>query len=90
MDPELELTLGQTSLRCTGTLDRRTRPYVLEAAQIVLARRPPSITVDVSKLSVADADAANTLVRLQRMARDAVARLHWVGLEPDRLRGGSR
>lgn len=87
VDPELELTIRPTSLRCSGTLSGRTRPYVLEAAATLLAARPPFLTVDMSTVYVADVDGANTFVRLQRMARAAGIDLRWVGMESDRLRG---
>lgn len=87
VDPDLELTLRPTSLRCAGTLSGRTLPYLLEAAATLLEAQPPLLTVDMSRVYVADVDGANTFVRLQRMARGAGVELRWVGLEPDRVRG---
>lgn len=86
-DPALELTLGRHSLACRGVLNVLTRPFVLEAAEMLLARHPGFVTIDISELSVNDIDGANTFVHLQRMARDAGAELHWHGLQSDRLQG---
>lgn len=85
VEPVLELTIGRTSLECSGTLSTRTRRHVLEAAETLLAGSL-AVTVDVSDLYVADVDGANTFARLQRMAREAGAELHWVGLESGVLR----
>jgi ABC-type transporter Mla MlaB component len=87
VDPALELTLGQHSLVCRGTLDARTRPYVLDAAATLLARHPGFVNVDISELRVADVDGANTFAKLQRLARDAHAELRWRGLQSGRLQG---
>jgi len=87
VDPALELTLGDDSLACRGTLSARTRHFVLDAAAVVLARRPVSLTVDISDLHVVDVEGANTFVHLQRLTRDAGVGLEWQGLDSDRLRG---
>lgn len=87
--PMLQLTLDymHPSLRCAGTLDARTRGHVLEAAEVLFARRPSRIVIDITDLHIADVDGANALAHLQRMARDARAVLRWQGLDADRLRG---
>lgn len=88
--PELELTFGYLplSLRCQGTLDARTRHHLVAAVDELLAKGSSRIVViDISHLHVADVDGANGLSRVQRMVRDAGARLRWEGLESDHLRG---
>lgn len=89
MTPTLELTLdyAKRKLRCTGTLDRRTRRHVVEAVGELLAVTPSSITVDVAHLAVADVDGANAFAHVQRMVREAGVRLRWQGLDSDHLRG---
>jgi anti-anti-sigma regulatory factor len=87
VDPALELTLGQHSLVCRGTLDARTRRYVLDAASTLLARHPGFVTVDISELRVADVEGANTFATLKRLAREAGAELRWRGLQSERLQG---
>lgn len=89
IDPDLELTIQSASLRCSGTLSRRTCPYVLEAAATLLAARPPILTVDMSAVHVADDEGANTFVHLEQMARSAGVDLRRVGM-PDLTRSGSR
>lgn len=78
VDPPLELP---TSLQCSGTLSGRTWPQVLKATKTLLARWPPTVTIDVSDLYVADVDGANTFARLQRMGRKEEVELRRVGLE---------
>ena len=85
--PVLELALGPASLECAGTLRGRTRRFVLEVAEQLFAHGASAVTIDVSRLCVADVDGANTFAHLQRMARDAGVVLRWVGLEPGRLQG---
>lgn len=89
VDPVLELTVDYVdrSLRCDGTLDARTRSHVIEAAEDLLARRPSRICIDISSLRITDAEGANALGHIQRMARDAGAVLDWRGLDADRLQG---
>lgn len=85
VDPVLELTFGPSSLACAGTLDISTSRHVLEAVEFVLGGKPHSIGIDVSGLHVADADGANALVVMQRMAREAGVELHWRGLDENVL-----
>jgi anti-anti-sigma regulatory factor len=87
IDPALELTLVPTSLRCTGMLSTRIRGHVMEVAEMLLERRPPTVTIDVSGVYVADVDGADAFARLQKTARETGVELRWVGLESDRLRG---
>ena len=87
VDPALELTVGTDSLLCRGTLNTSTRSFVLEAAEMLLAHRPPVVTIDISELHVADVDGADTFVHLQRMTREVGVELRWQGLDSDRLRG---
>lgn len=86
VDPMMELTFRPSSLVCTGTLNTRTRRYVLEAASVLMAEHPPRVTIDISNVDISDVDGANTLAHLQRIARQAGTVLHWEGLESDRLR----
>ena len=81
MDPMLELTMSPSSLACTGILNVSTRRHVLEAVALVLDGKPESIGIDVSGLRVTDADGANALVVMQRMAREAGVELRWRGLD---------
>jgi ABC-type transporter Mla MlaB component len=87
--PALVLTIdvAKGSLRCTGTLDRRTRHHVEEAVGELLVEMPSRIAIDVAHLTVADVDAANALAHVQRMVRGAGVRLRWQGLDSDHLRG---
>lgn len=89
MAPTLQLALNypKRELRCIGTLDSRTRRHVVEAVGELLVDVPPSITIDVARLTVADVDGANTFAHVQRMVREAGVRLRWEGLDSDHLRG---
>lgn len=88
---DLVLTLDPVarpaSLHCAGTLDTRTRQYVLKAVRELLACSPASVRIDVSELRVADSTGANTLAHVQRMVRQHGATIHWRGLDADHLRG---
>lgn len=90
MDPALVLTLdspaGATSLRCVGTLDRRTRRHLVAVIEDMLRSGPDEITIDVERLRLADSDAANALTAVQRMARRADVPLRWRGVGADLLR----
>lgn len=87
--PALELTLQYipASLRCTGTLDTRTRCHFVEAVEELLASAPSSVTIHIGELHVGDVDGANTLAHAQRLAREAGIRLRWRGLDSGHLRG---
>lgn len=87
--PVMELTISylDRSLRCTGTLDGRTRCHLVEAVDELLASEPPFVVIDVGELHVADVDGANALALVQRKVRAAGGRLRWHGLDSDRLRG---
>lgn len=89
MAPTLELTLDYPRgvLRCTGTLDSRTRRHVVGAVNELLAGTPPSITIDVGDLTVAEVDGADAFAHVQQLVRDAGVRLRWLGLDSDHLRG---
>lgn len=86
VDPTMNLTLQASSLVCNGALNARTRPYLLEAAQVLFADHPTRVTIDISEVDIEDVDGANTFAHLQRMARQAGTTLHWKGLDSDRLR----
>lgn len=85
MSPTMQLTLNYSKreLRCTGVLDSTTRRHVVEAADELLMGMPLSITIDVTHLTVTEADGANVLAHVQKMARDAGVRLRWRGLDSD-------
>lgn len=87
--PALELTLDypERTLRCSGTLDGRARRHLVEAVGELLVGGPPGITIDVAQLTVADVDGANALAHVQRLVREAGARLRWQGLDSDQFRG---
>jgi|GEM_PF-6924400 len=81
IDPELELTIGPCTLECAGTLNARTRGYVLEALEVVLQSEPPSVDINISDLRVADADGATALIAVERIVREAGVKVHWRGLD---------
>lgn len=80
----LELTIRFTSeapsLRCTGTLDARTRDHVLDALAELLRSSPSTVVIDVTDLQVADLEAADVLAEVQFRGRQAGASLQWQGL----------
>lgn len=86
MEPALVLTVGPgASLQCAGTLDERTCHHLVEVVRHVLGSAPGAVTIDVERLQLADADAADALTQVQRMVKDAGATLHWHGIRADHL-----
>lgn len=86
MAPAMELTLERPgTLRCTGTLDVRTRRPLFAALDELLSWGPAQITIDVSELRLGDRDGAHALVHVQEMAQDAGVMVAWVGLDAGRL-----
>lgn len=83
--PMLELTIRFTSeapsLRCTGTLDARTRDHVLDAVDELLRASPSLIVIDVTDLQLSDFEAADALAEVQFRARQSGASLQWQGLD---------
>lgn len=91
MAPILELGIDYAgpSVSCVGDLDVRTKHHLVEAVGELVATtgERAEIAIDVSRLHLADLQAANTLAEVQGMVRAAGMRVRWRGLGSDRLRG---
>lgn len=89
MAPALKLTIDyvSSSVRCAGTVDVRTGRHVVEAVEELLTQVPPSVTIDIRELHVADRAGADALLRVQRIVRDAGRRLRWHGFTGDHVGG---
>lgn len=82
----LDLPVSPTSLQCVGTLDSRTRHHLMAVVEWMLRPAPASVTINVEKLRLADAAAADALTEVQRMVREAGTVLRWHGVRADHLR----
>ncbi|MHB1552479.1 MAG: STAS domain-containing protein [Acidimicrobiales bacterium] len=86
-DPVLVLTVDPpSSIRCVGTLDGVIGHHLVDAVDELLEARPPTISIDIEKLRLADSDAAAPLSEVQRRAKQAGTTIHWHGVGADHLR----
>lgn len=90
MEPALVLSLDSPmrpmSLRCEGTLDRRTQRHFVAAVEEMLRSAPDAVSIDVAALRLADSDGANALIKAQRAAHSSGTALRWRGVGADLLR----